>query len=105
MDSSDLKSENKEIKVSSWGYGRNRGAIHCESLNLRLKSYTDHWKIEIDYPDNVLPEQKSLQQVISEYGSAYNLSWNKDNSSLIMPLLGNKDLVETCVYFIKDLLG
>lgn len=100
-----LKSENKEIKVSSWGYGGNRGSIHCESLNLRLKSYTDHWKIEIDFPEKVLPEHKSLQQVISEYGMAYNLSWNKDNSSLIMPLLMNKDLVETCVPFIKDLLG
>lgn len=100
-----LKSENKEIKVSSWGYGGNRGSIHCESVNLRLKSYTDHWKIDIDNPDNVLPEHKSLQQVISEYGAAYNLSWNNDNSSLIMPLIENKDLVETCVSFIKDLLG
>lgn len=100
-----LKAENKDIKVSSWGYGGNRGSIHCDSLNLKLKSYTDHWKIDIDYPDNVLPEHKSLQQVFSEYKSVYNLSWNEDCSSLIIPLLEGKDLVETGVSFIKDLLG
>ena len=100
-----LKAENKDIKVSSWGYGGNRGSIHCDSLNLKLKSYTDHWKIDIDYPDNVLPEHKSLQQVFSEYKSVYNLSWNEDCSSLIIPLLEGKDLVETGVSFIKDIYG
>ena len=98
-----LKAENKDIKVSSWGYGGNRGSIHCDSLNLKLKSYTDHWKIDIDYPDNVLSEHKSLQQVFSEYKSVYNLSWNEDCSSLIIPLLEGKDLVETGVSFIKDI--
>lgn len=99
-----LHSENKEIKVSSWGSGGHRGAIHCETLNLKLKSYTNHWKIDIDSPDKVSPEHKSLQQVLSQYKSVYNLSWNEDCSSLIMPLLDGKDLVETCVSFIKDLL-
>lgn len=90
-----LKAENKDIKVSSWGYGGNRGSIHCDSLNLKLKSYTDHWKIDIDYPDNVLPEHKSLQQVFSEYKSVYNLSWNEDCSSLMLYFIAMRQAGET----------
>lgn len=100
-----LKSANKEMNVSSWGYGGNRGAIHCDGINLKLKSYTNHWRIYVDNPENTLPECQSLQQVFDKYGSSYSLSWSENNDFIELPLLEHKDLVETCESFINDLLN
>lgn len=99
-----LKSDNKEMNVSSWGYGGNRGVIHCNSLNLILKSYTDHWRIYVENPENVLPEHKSLQQVFDKYGSSYSLSWSEEKNFLYLPLLADKDMVESAKDFVKNLM-
>ena len=99
-----LKKADKNIPVSAWGFGSNRGGIHCNSLNLKLKSYTDHWQISVDSPEMDIEGQKSLQQVFEEFGSSYSLSWSEDKSFLTLPLIMNKDLVETAENFLGDLL-
>ena len=99
-----LKKADKNIPVSAWGFGSNRGGIHCNSLNLKLKSYTDHWQISVDSPEMDIEGQKSLQQVFEEFGSSYSLSWSEDKSFLTLPLVMNKDLVETAENFLGDLL-
>ena len=100
-----LKSENKGMNVSSWGYGGDRGFIRCDSINLKLKSYTDHWRIYVGNPDNILPGHKSLQQVFDKFGTFYSLTWSEDKSFLILPMFANKDLVETGESFVKELLS
>ena len=47
---------------------------------------------------------KSLQQVFEEFGSSYSLSWSKDKSFLTIPLIIDKDLVETAEIFLGELL-
>ena len=47
--------------------------------------------------------QKSLQQVFEEFGSSYSLSWSEDKSFLTLPLIMNKDLVETAETFLGEL--
>lgn len=97
-----LKSDHKTMNISSWGYGSERGSIHCDSINLKLKSYTDHWRILIDNIN--LPEKMTLQQVFDKFGSSYSLAWSEDHSFLSLPMLADKDLVETGIDFIKDLM-
>lgn len=98
-----LKKADKNIPVSAWGFGSNRGGIHCNSLNLKLKSYTDHWQISVDFPEMDIEGQKSLQQVFEEFGSSYSLSWSEDKSFLTLPKIMNKDLVETAETFLCEL--
>lgn len=98
-----LISFHKEIYVSSWGFGGDRGYIHCDAINLKLKSYTNHWRIYVDNPDYILPEHTSLQQVFDKYGSLYSLSWSNDKSFLELPMFANKDLVETGESFVRDI--
>lgn len=99
-----LKSENKKMNISSWGYGSNRGCIHCDAINLKLRSYTNHWRIYVDNPDNILPKHTSLQQVFDKYGLSYSLTWSEDKSFLKLPMFENKDLVETGESFVKELM-
>ena len=99
-----LKKADKNIPISAWGFGSNRGGIHCNSLHLKLKSYTDHWQISVDSPEMDIEGHKSLQQVFEEFGSSYSLSWSEDKSFLTLPLVMNKDLVETAENFLGDLL-
>lgn len=99
-----LKTADKTMPISSWGFGSIRGGIHCDSVNLKLKSYTDHWQISVDFPESDIDGQISLEQVFDKFGNSYSLSWAENKSFLKLPLIEGKDLVETAEIFLGKLL-
>lgn len=98
-----LKITDKNIPVNSWGCDSNRGFIHCESKNLGIKSYTDHWRIFIDRIDVTTQDQISLDEVFTKYKDSYNITWSEDKMYLKLPIAKDSDLVKTCQQFVQDL--
>ena len=97
-----LKKTDENIPVSSWGCDSSRGFIHCESKNLGIKSYTDHWRIFIDRSD-ITQDEKILGQVFDKFMDCYKITWLDENKYLKLPIEEGSDLVKTCQKFILDL--